>query len=358
MPDAMISLTVLFDLDAAMRPYVEAEERIDAQRAVLRWVERHGFLSPRPDAVQMGSQQIFLSSAVFPSPPGEDNPAGPQASSGKPDPKAAGDLNAVADRPELNEAKAPKGVEGVSPPDEAPATPVAGGVAPEPVQLPGLAKLWSYDEDEKAIAMKLAGHTAHEIAAALGRPEAGTTSRLSKTLKARIDAARQAVDHVSVKVHPDKEIALGPMVPGALPDEAQPGEGDPLHVVEGPTVAAAIQEQDPAATVIIPASAPAFDPSQPGWWRAANANLSALGYRRPFNAQADLQLVEDLLKGMKLDVMAADMLISAVDLKNRWRALLSAVGTPEGKLPNIEEQTHLLEILRARASEKSLKAAE
>ena len=318
MPEAMISLPALFELDDALSPFVDTDARIGALRAVLRWAEAQGFLWPRPEAVRIVGISPVLSSAVFPPPSGDDL------------------------------AEAPKGGEGVSPPDEAPATPVAGGVAPLPVQKPGLAPLWSEEEDEKAIALKLSGHTAHEIAQVLGRPEAGTTSRLSKTLKARIDAARQA--------------GAGSVKPPApepdQPAEAQPDDGGPLHVVEGPMVAAAILEQVPAATVTIPASAPAFDPSQPGWWRTANANLSALGYRRPFNAQGDLQLVEDLLKGMKLDMVAADMLISAVDLRNRWRALLSAVGTPEGKLPNIEEQRHLLEILRARAAEKSLKAAE
>lgn len=350
--DATISLNAMFGLSDALSPYVDAEDRIGVLWVVLGWCANQGFLTPRPEMRRNFVSMPFLAHAVWPEPPeegvAEDNPAGPQASSVKPDPKAAGDLNAVADRTEC-EVEAPMGAEGVVlSPDDAPATPVAGGVAPQlqPTR-------WTDEEDERAIAMKLAGHSAGVIAAALGRPEQGTSFRLKTKLKDRIDAARKAARN---------EQAEGPKEGGA----ESGGDCSGLKSGEGPREAAAPEESEeeakpqdrPVAAADIPAPAPPFDPSRPGWWRTANANLSTLGYRRPFTARGDLQLVEDLLKGMKIDVVAADMLISAVELKNRWRALLSAVGTPDGKQPTIEEQAHLLEILRARAAEKSLKAAE
>ncbi len=355
----MISLRSLADLHARVKTvFQDSGGPWAATMACLHWADEQGFLTPPSDRLQMKVEgqsvadlvRAAMETAIAISPVLEthDIPTGPQASSGKPDTKAAGDMNAVADRPE-SEDKAPMGAEGVVlSPDEAPATPVAGGVAPQlqPTR-------WTDEEDERAIAMKLAGHSAGVIAAALGRPEQGTAYRLSVKLKDRIDAARKAAR---------KEQAEGPKEGGA----ESGGDCSGLKSGEGPREAAAPEESEeeakpqdrPVAAADIPAPAPPFDPSRPGWWRTANANLSALGYRRPFTARGDLQLVEDLLKGMKIDVVAADMLISAVELKNRWRALLSAVGTPDGKQPNMEEQAHLLEILRARAAEKSLKAAE
>lgn len=54
-------------------------------------------------------------------------------------------------------------------------------------------------------------------------------------------------------------------------------------------------------------------------------------------------------QGVRLDQLAADMRISATDLKNRWRALLSCVGTPEGAPPKLADQDRLLHVLRHRA---------
>lgn len=353
--DATIALNDLFGLSDALSPYVEVEDRIGALWVVLGWCANRGFLSPRPDAVYYGGIPPIIARAVWPEPPGEpiaeDIPAGPQA---HPETAAAGDLNTEA--AVSVDGQGPEGAEGVNlSPVEAPATPVAGGVAPEPEVKGGRPPLWTREEDRKAVDMRIAGHSPGIIAAALGRPVAGTEFRLRTVLKPRLEDARRAVEHGSVKVHPDKEVALEPPVPGAAPaEEAAPKAGAAAveETAEGGVTAAS-----PSA-VDIPAPAPPFDPSRPGWWRAANSILNALGYRRPFSAQGDLQLVEDLLKGMSIDVIAADMLISAVDLKNRWRALLSAVGVPEGSRPKIDEQQQLLEILRARAVEKTLKAAE
>lgn len=358
MTDTMISLKDLFGLyDRIEGELGNADLSWPVTKAVLQWLADQGYFARQ----ELSMRSSGISPAIYPPPPTMADmvhevvarfgaqtgiPAGPQASSGKPDPKAAGDLNAVADHPEC-EVKAPMGAEGgASRPVEAPATPVAGGVA--------LSARWTPEEDEQAIAMRLAGHSSSMIAAALGRPEQGTAFRLRTVLKDRIEAAR-----AKGAATPAPELAAEETeLPARASERGAESGGDCSGVSSGESPCEAAEEEADQQPATAANTAPPFDPSRPVWWRTANANLNALGYRKPFNAAADLQLVEDLLKGIKIDVLSADMLISAIDIKNRWRALLSAVGTPEGKLPNLEEQGHLIEILRARAAETSLKAAE
>lgn len=357
MDDAKISVPALLDLmDRLREAPVDARDWFNATRAVVMWAADQGFLTgPEPAVGGVGQERFDQMAAIAAQalelvrdlrhelreakggPPmvravfgsqvsidpeaeaaGDNHPAGPQASSGKPDPKAAGDLNAVADRPET-QAKPREGAEGGSlPADDAPvppaagggtsspgdSTPVAGAAASDPpAPKRALAPLWTTKEDERAIALRLRGRKVREIAAELGRPEQATAFRIHKVLKDRIEARRQTAQT--------------------------------------------------AQTVACAAAAPPFDPSRPVWWKKAQAYLNALGYRWPWSADLDLQLAEEILRGVKLDVLAADMTIDPVSLNSRWRALLAAVGTPEGRRATIEEQTHLLEILRARAGPKA-----
>lgn len=213
-----------------------------------------------------------------------------------------------------------------------------------PERKPGRAPLWTEEDDRRAIEMAVAGARAQEIAAALGRPASGTAFRLSRILKARIEAAKAAA-----KGAPEPERAEHE--DGAAVDA--PRDARPHAAVADGSAAAA-----PSAAAGSMSPAPAFDPGRPAWWKAAEANLNALGWRPPFTGLVDLQLVEELQRGAKIDVLAADMLIDAVSLKNRWRALLSAMDVPDGTRPSIEDQARLLRILRHRAGVVTAEAAE
>lgn len=321
--DARISLASLFDLFGRLEGEIgNTMQSWRATKAVLQWAEAQGFLTEgrqhqdHLSRVEGGPADIKI-----------DIPAGPQAA---PEGEAAGCLNDKAAPSDT--AKAPTGAEGEAPaPEDAPAPPVAGGGAPQAAPQPEkrqLPPLWTEDEGRIAVFMAAEGHKAEAIARHLGRPVQGTIFRLRNKLADKIAAARL-------------EGTSGARGPDPLPD-APPAADLP-----------------PAALVAIApiAPAPAFDPVPPAWWREAQNNLNALGYRRPFTATFDLQLVEELQRGTRLDVLAADTMISALDLKNRWRALLSCVGTSEGTKPTLEEQQRLLQILRHRAGEL-VKAAE
>ena len=336
MSEPMISLGALKDLSFRLEGNVLPSSQWPTLLTGLDWAAERGFLTtpasdcpalfiPPPSIVEVARAMAAVETPC-------ENPAGPQALSGKPDAKAAGDLNAVADRPEI-EAKAPQGAEAVIPAaDAAPvppvagggtsshptSTPVAGGVAPEPPKR-GLPPLWTEEEDARAIAMRVAGHPVLAIAEALGRPEQGTGYRLRHVLKARIAEA----------------MAKGV----AAPDEqAASSEQGPA---EDPGAAAGNVTE-------IAAAAPPFDPTRPAWWKEAHRNLNFLGHRQPFTAELDLQLVTGLLKGETIDVLAVDMAIDGVSLKNRWQALVACVGTPEQQRPTLDEQKRLLAILTAR----------
>jgi len=71
--------------------------------------------------------------------------------------------------------------------------------------------------------------------------------------------------------------------------------------------------------------------------------LDALGYKGPWTAELDLELVEDLARGRKVAEIAADMRIDPGAVKARFVAM-----TPEGR-PGIDDQRRLLEVLRDRA---------
>lgn len=296
MSEPMISLKALFDLQDRLAS--DFGRHVDgASRVVLVWLVDHG-------------QPIKFSQI----------PAGPQVA---PEVQPAPDLNAAAGS--LAADQGPDGAEAFLPgADDAPATPVAGGVAPDPVR-PGLQPRWTAAEDAKAIRLASAGQKSRDIAAALGRPAEGTRFRLSNVLKPAIDAGRRAAGH---------RVPL-PQGPGA---KAEPAPAPPPAKAE-PTAA-------------VP------DMSRPGWWRAATAALNALGYKAPFDTLVDLALTEGLLKGIKIDMLAADLRIDAPALKNRWRLLVDCVGTHDGNHPTLEEQRHLLDILRHRAGDTSVQAAE
>lgn len=240
-----------------------------------------------------------------------DIPAGPQGAPMEP----AGDLNAVAG--EIGSAQGPEeGAEDCAPwSNDAPGLPVAGGspsipepapapepepepepepvVAPDPVagRRANVARSWTDAEDRRAWDLRKRGMTAAMIARELGRPVEGTGWRLRNVLPAKMAGMEQ---------------------PSRSPDPVTP---------------APVQAPQPL----------------PAWHRDINAELNALGYKSPWSAALDLDLVERLARGEKLPVIALDFGIDVSAAKARWTAL-----TPNGVSLKFQEQ--LLTVLRARAA--------
>lgn len=330
MSDPKISMRALFALNEVLSKHTYQSSHLEIQEQMLKWADEQGFLADRPvePASPHHVEWVFVGADMSAAVVTEEIPAGPQDD---PEGPAAGDLTEQAAA--SDDLPGPGGAEVAIPStDEAPASPVAGGDAPQP-EKKSLPPLWTEEEDRTAIEMKVQGHTAAAIAAKLGRPEGGTAFRINKILKDRIADALAAQSGLSAM----------PVTAGA--DQVIPTKEEPkLEKIQ-------LQPHQPSGL-------PPEEPGRPAWWRQASAQLNALGHRRPHTPATDLQLAEDVLKGLKLDVIAADMLISAIDLKNRWRALLSAVGTPEGRMPSMDEQSHLLQILRFRAGKTEQQAAE
>lgn len=351
--DQALSVNEILDLMDRLRPHVAFEAR--SLRAVLEWgAERQLFTWAAPvERIEIAVGPKEMRDLIFdppaPFPPrataekmsaamaqlrDDENPAGPQASSGKPDPKAAGDLNAVAARPEC-EVKAPMGAEAVIPAaDDAPATPVAGGVASKRARGAGQSPLWTEEEDERAIAMRLAGHSATEIAEALGRPLQGTQYRLYHQLKARIAAA----------------LAVGAGSSAGQSEPAADAEEQAVSSGEDPAEDPAGAVDSTAETVAVaPADAPLWDAI---WWREANANLNALSWRRPFNAATDLSIAEGIVeRGLGIAKISADLGLDSRQVKDRWTALKSCA--PKGST-----RTDLLAVLRHRSGSNGETARE
>lgn len=102
----------------------------------------------------------------------------PEADGYRPDPRQAMPLENAA--PATDASK---------PADAAPAAAKAAETKAAPKSVP---PRWTEDEDATAVRMAVAGSTAREIAAELGRPVPGTGYRLAKVLKDRIAAGRAA----------------------------------------------------------------------------------------------------------------------------------------------------------------------
>ena len=81
--------------------------------------------------------------------------------------------------------------------------------------------------------------------------------------------------------------------------------------------------------------------------REMRARMNALGYAAPFTPYIDYTLVSDLAKGVKLDMISADLGIDTQLLKRRWMTMIAGIEAPRGGLsPN--DQGNLLVELRAR----------
>lgn len=156
------------------------------------------------------------------------------------------------------------------------------------------------------------------------------------------DAEFDEVSFAVLKVERELVADPEPEPVAAEPEPSPEAEPDPFAAEPEPDIAPAPVH-----------SAPPFDPSRPAWWREANANLNALGYRKPWTAQLDLDLATKALSDqMSVAEVALDMGMDSRAVKDRCQALKSCMPS---RSMHISE---LVEILRARAAETSLKAAE
>jgi hypothetical protein len=264
------------------------------------------------------------------------------------------------------------------------------------------AKSWTEEEDIRLVAGIVAlvigkGETRRNairaLAAELGRPFEGTYFRTNHKLKARLDTAlataraaradaedllgvEKKVQSTGVKVMPHTPIDLPPIAAGTtpfpIPACAEPAEplaepdqaGD--AAVGGHSPAAVQDEPEPSAGAPVKAwlkpehiapdltPASAFPSQQPlgpppdlhgldlDLWH----HLAGHGPRFPMTIATDLDLVEALTRGEKLPMVAADLGIDALALKNRWHILTHRILDPRGN-PTIDGTQRLIRVLRA-----------
>jgi hypothetical protein len=331
-----IPLKVLYDLKDRLDDAIAiVSDRHRAERACLDWAEANGLLVGGEQRVSVGFRGTLEGlirdgtlrevTPVLNGPHGEKKiveieteiPAGPQDEADGPPAEEAGAPARI---------QGPEGAEGALHPDDAPVPPVAGGGTS--LQKPSA---WTDDQDNRAKALRRAGKTHPQIAAALGRPVQGVKFRFSQKLNAEMSA--EDAPKPSDSEQPAPQVAAEPDAPP--PASGPDGDGEAGSLA-------------PAAA----APAPAFDPAAPLWFRQIDAVLRAIGYKAPFSPGIDLEFVERLCKGEKLAIIAADLGIDAARLKDRWVALI-----PDPR-PTIGEQQRVLEVLRHRAEAASLKAAE
>ncbi len=374
-----IDLKVLFDLQERLEEVVGEFKMPKASRVVLEWAEAHGMLPDRdrvinelaprqrpgtfemferlkrsyapkvygydlaatdpdpapqgaapatdPAAPPSGTEEGTLppddADAVESAGGGNEIPAGPQASDGKPEPKAARDLNAVADRPE--EDKAPKDAERTT-------LDVASGpgdAGPGP-SAPKAGASWTDEEDARAIELRQRGMMRKDIAEALGRPLQSVKFRFSKKLNAMMDS------ETAGKPAPEGGAESGVTAAAQFAENAPAGAADQIGIQKAPVV------HPPAAPKPAPKKAVTVEAS-------INGALNALGYKRPWTALMDHDLAQDFGNSRPLAEIAADFGLDARVIKDRWNALKSAA---DGNTKA------LVAVLELRAEAALIKAAE
>lgn len=277
MAETMIALKALYDLQDRLCEHLNGRYALAVSREVLDWAEAQGLLRDRAGRDVIAIEQRLLLPENLVLTPGRSAaiPSGPQARSADP----AGDLNAVADEAETGPSPtgAPRDAALPASGARAPAPADAGAGAPLPEEpgKPGLAPRWTEEEDERAIAMRVAGAKIADIAAALGRTVNATTFRLYNVLKPRLAAA---LDACSVEPPP------------AAAFEPPPGEpaGEPRPEPAVPDLEAHLDAR----------------PMAGGWTDARDAELLRLAWL-----------------GWGIDDIAVELAIDRSAIKNRFAAL-------------------------------------
>lgn len=199
---------------------------------------------------------------------------------------------------------------------------VTSGLKPETMSTVAVLK-GPYTPQDQALfeEMVKAGAPSGAIAARLNRSVQSITAKrahLHRKLGAAERDTKRAVDRR--------------LVADDLPSETA------QVVAASPTRAAASDQKR------VPATGPAFDDTQPLWKKELTAHLNAVGYADGWTAFRDLSLVTALASGRGLAHTAKTLNVSKAAASSRWGLLNTAPG-------DIELQTHLIELLRARAED-------
>lgn len=192
---------------------------------------------------------------------------------------------------------------------------------------------WTPEEDSAAIAAYVAAldrgssvaHAARRAADIVGRPYEGTRWRLTVKMKAQVAAARGMPAQ-----------AVLPAPAASVPVSAE--------AVAAAAVAAAAQVPVPAGAGKMP-----LDIKLPQVQRLIRDHMNMLGNPAPFSRYVDFSLVSDLAKGLKLDIISADLGIDSQKLQRRWIAMIEPIALPRGGVSAADQQ-HLLAEMKARVA--------
>lgn len=208
------------------------------------------------------------------------------------------------------------------------AKPFAPMVPPPPLNI------WTEEEEAAVLDGVRANPTAvnaviaKEVAKKIDRTAGAIGFRMARALEGKVLEIRKAhSEHIA-----QQQASKAPE-PVSRPQPAQPAEPAAKQPENSPT---------PLGHITYPAHAPI-------WHRDLNAWLNAFGYKDPWTPGLDLDLVQSLARGSKLNVIAADFGIDIEQCKIRFNNLRKAA-TEDGHF-GIDQQTRLITVLKARARE-------
>ncbi|MBB3995289.1 hypothetical protein GGR95_002944 [Sulfitobacter undariae] len=180
---------------------------------------------------------------------------------------------------------------------------------------------WSEGDRDLARKMIVDGFSNGEIAKKLGR-HAGACNFMLKELRELVAG--------------DRPVAPKPVVKSSV---AAASIKAPVEVTDRPAA-----KQLPAriaAEVKAPVAATLAE--RPYAERVIISHLDAVGYAGDWNAERDLELVEEICRGSNLAVVATELQIGFAAAQDRWRLLNSNVG-------DLQHQKRLVAILKERAN--------
>jgi DNA-binding CsgD family transcriptional regulator len=216
-------------------------------------------------------------------------------------------------------------------------------VAPEPApQAPDpefVTGHWSEREVDQAHSMLDKGQTSSQIAKKLGRKPNSVSVYVAKLRKSRaaVKAGVAGPKVIKRKLVPATARALS--APAVAPEPAAvPAAAEAFATRRG--VASVGLRAEPSGGDLLRSG---MAGERPYAERAIIAHLNGLGHKDGWNAERDLELVEEICKGGNLDVIAAELQVGRDAAKARWKLLNSDIG-------DMGHQVLLVRMLRERAN--------